>query len=270
LSRDENEEAERRRDEVPGDGAGKAASRLGLPGQSLLVGIAAVLKQKTNQKEFASLSGFEYRKVNKFLNGVIGRADPTEQLLRTLECRPAEVRILWSCLEGWSEQDTDHFTDAQLEWVEREVAEASRQLRRDLKLLLRGGPSVGVLPAERDWLAERLNAEEMRKGLKDFDAEEKAAVVRTVARYQTWSFAAVCAEWSERQASKSVEAAIEWAGPEKVTEEVRDDFDLRWQGSDERQTGWKRSQWEPRGSISGLELLGGIPEGRQKQTVHFA
>jgi hypothetical protein len=50
----------------------------------------------------------------------------------------------------------------------------------------------------------------------------------------------------------------------------RDDLDLRWQGSDERQTGWKRSRWELRGSISGLELLGGIPEGRQKQTVHFA
>ena len=45
----------------------------------------------------------------------------------------------------------------------------------------------------------------------------------------------------------------------------RDDLDLRWQGSDERQTGWKRSRWELRGSISGLELLGGIPEGRQNR-----
>jgi tetratricopeptide (TPR) repeat protein len=211
LSEDEKEDAERRRGETPLDGAGKAASRLGLPGQSLLVGLAAVLKQKTNQKEVAKLSGFEYRKVNKFFNGVIGRADPTEQLLRAFECRPAEVRILWSCLEAWSELDTEHFTDAQLEWVEREVAEAARQHRRKLKLMLRGGPSLSGPPAERDWLAERLDAEELRKGLQNFDAEEKIAIVRTIPRYQTWSFAVVCADWSLKEVSKSVEAAIEWA-----------------------------------------------------------
>lgn len=208
MSRKEDEKASR--EEAPADGS-CGGSRLGLPGQSLLVGLAAVLKRKTNQVELAGLAGFGYRKVNKFMNGEIGRADPTEQLLRTLECRPAEVRILWACLEAWAELDTDHFTDAQLEWVEREVAEAARQLRRDLKLLLRGGPSLGVPPADRDWLAERLNAEEMRKRLQSFDAEEKAAIVRTVARYQTWSFAVVCADWSLREVSKSVEAAIEWA-----------------------------------------------------------
>jgi tetratricopeptide (TPR) repeat protein len=211
LSREKKKKVERPSSEIPDAGTGGVASRLGLPGQSLLVGMAAVLKQKTNQTELAGLAGFEYRKVNKFMNGVVGRADPTEQLLRALECRPAEVQILWSCLRGWSELDTDHFTDAQLEWVEREVAEASRQLRRDLKLLLRGGPIHSVQATERDWLAERLYAEELRKGLKNFDAEEKAAIVRTVARYQTWSFAVVCSEWSERQASKSVEASIEWA-----------------------------------------------------------
>lgn len=205
MSGEEKKKSKRRKH------AREVKSRLGLPGQSLLVGMAAVLKRKTNQMELAGLAKVDYKRLNKFLNGHIGRVDPTEQLLRALECRPAEVRILWSCLEGLSELDTAHFTDAQLEWVEREVAEESRQLRRDRKLLLRGGPSRGVQPAERDWLAERLNAEELRKGLLGFDAEEKAAVVRTAVRYHTWSFAVVCADWSLKEVSKSVEAAIEWS-----------------------------------------------------------
>jgi hypothetical protein len=190
------------KEKAPGDGM----SRLGLPGQSLLVGMAAVLKRKTNQKELAGLAAMKYRRINNFMNGEIGRADPTEQLLRALECRPAEVRMLWTCLEGWSELDTDHFTDAQLEWVEREVAAASRQLRRDLKLVLRGAPELDV---EQDWLAERLHAEELRQGLESFDAEERAAIVRTVPRYQTRSFAAVC--WSLKEVSRNVEAATEWS-----------------------------------------------------------
>lgn len=184
------------------------APRLPLPGESILVSLAAVFK-RVSQKELHVKSGLPYKTVNNFLTGR-GKADPLE-LLNAIACRPAEIRILGACIEAWAGLDTEYFSDAELDFVEMEVAEAARQHRRELKLALRGGRPRGKV-SQRDLAGERLRAEEMRQGLAGLDsAAQRATLVKAVGRYHDWSFAEACVEWSLWQVSKNARSAIEWA-----------------------------------------------------------
>jgi tetratricopeptide (TPR) repeat protein len=188
------------------DQVGEVPPRLLVPGPSVMVALAAVFK-RLSPKELAAKSGLKYRKVLNFLNGEL--QGELLKLLRGAKLRPAEVRILDSCIQAWSGLDTAYFSDDELELIELEAAEAAQRRRAEVKLALRGG---GAAVQARDIAIERARGEEMREGLERLKRHaQRAALVKALGRYHHWAFAVACAEYSLRQTRKDPRSAIEWA-----------------------------------------------------------
>lgn len=188
------------------DETGAVPPRLLVPGPSVMVALAGVFR-RVSPKELAARSGLRYKKVLVFLGGAVqGEA---LKLLRGLKLRPAEVRILGSCIKAWSDLDTRYFSDDELDLIELEAAEAAERRRAEVKLALRGG---GAAAQVRDIASERARAEEMREGLAGLKRHgQRAALVKALGRYHNWAFAVACSEHSLRQASKDSRLATEWA-----------------------------------------------------------
>lgn len=189
------------------DEIGEVPPRLLVPGPSVMVALAAVFR-RVSPKELAAKSGVPYKKALAFLGGAVqGKA---LKLIRGLKLRPAEVRILGSCIQAWSGLDTANFADDQLDLIELEAAAAAERRRAEVKLALRGGGAA--IQAPRDIASERVRGEEMREGLAGLKRHEpRAALVKALGRYHNWAFAVACSEHSLRQVSKDPRSAIEWA-----------------------------------------------------------
>ncbi len=188
------------------DAIGVVPPRLFAPGPSVMVALAAVFR-RLSAKELAANSRVSYRKILNFLRGAV--QDELLPLVRALKLRPAEVRILDSCIKAWSDLDTGNFSDDELELIELEAAEAATRRRVEVMLALRGG---GAAAQARDIAAERARGEELRVQLADLKRpSQRLALVKVLRRYHNWAFAVSCAEHSLWQASKNPGAAVEWA-----------------------------------------------------------
>lgn len=185
---------------------GVAPPRLQVPGPSVMVALAAVFR-RISPKELAAMGPVSYRKVLTFLNGA--RQGEFLPLVRTLNLRPAEIRILGSCIKAWSGLDTAHFSDDELELVELEAAEAAARRRVEVMLALRGDRAAAQT---RDIAAERARGDEMRAGLAGLKRhEQRVALVKALRRYHNWAFAVACSEHSLWQASQDPGSATAWA-----------------------------------------------------------
>jgi hypothetical protein len=186
---------------------GVVPPRLSVPGPSLMVALAAAFK-RLSAKELAARSPVSYRNVLAFLRGAL--QDEFLPLVRALALRPAEVRILDSCIKAWSGLDAGSFSDDELDLIELEAAEAAQRRRWEVMLALRGG---GAAAQVRDLEAERARGEEMAMDLAGLKSHaQRAALVKALGRYHNWAFAVACSEHSLWQASKDPGAAVEWAG----------------------------------------------------------
>ncbi len=179
---------------------------LRLPPESVLLGFGLVLRGDISQKELAAKLRTSPKQVSAYLQGKVGRMD-LEQVVEPLELGEARTRILGHCIESLAELDEGYFSAEELAWVEGQVAQDAKALRRHYKLILRGGSGgTGTLRADRK--AQIADADECLSRIQELGSEGRISVVESIAEYQTWAFVVVCSEHSEHLATKNLEEAL--------------------------------------------------------------
>lgn len=183
--------------------------------RSLTISILALWRD-LSQKEIGAGAGLPQKMVSYHLRkGDLEDEAVFARLLQGLQVRPAEVRVVTTCLEalGALEQDRE-MTPEERDAVEAAVLEGTRLLREVLAEAVRRSrrlPPADRYPQPADLDAARWQARELWKTLEPLNETQRLVLVRASRRFQTWALVEKICEESVVQASRKVERAASLA-----------------------------------------------------------
>lgn len=191
--------------------------------RSLVISYLA-LWHDLNQKEIGAAAGFGPKRVSQILKREI-EDEMYERLLAAMQSRPAEVRIVTSCLEALEAlRQFPDLTERELAEVEGAVLGAARLTREGLIETLRLARLVLAegYPEARALDRDRRRAAELLDRLRDLSEESRIDAVLVAGEFQTWALCEAACEQSVREASRDIESAASWARlTRKIADRVR-------------------------------------------------
>jgi tetratricopeptide (TPR) repeat protein len=181
--------------------------------RQLLVSVLAFWKDRSH-KEIGAAAGIPQKRVSLYLRRGEVPDEAFGKLLAAVECPPDAVFTVTACLESLEtlESETD-LTKEEKAAIAESSLRIGRRVQRgliDAARLSRTAPDPG-LPAAHAVAYDRQRAAELFRRLEGLPPAARLAAVEVSEEHWSWALCERVCEASEREASRDVERAAEWA-----------------------------------------------------------